>query len=98
MSVDLSLSVGQHFILNCPNCSSIYMRQCKIEIFERGEDDKQGNHVIVDGDNISVDRSMADNPSARRQGMRIYFSCEECKEKPKLAITQHKGQTFFEFE
>ncbi len=98
MSTDISLLVGQEHILTCPYCKSTYMHQSKIEIFDRAEDDKQGNHVVVEGDNISVDRSMIGNPSARRQGLRIFFSCEGCNEEPKLAVTQHKGQTVLMFE
>lgn len=33
------------------------------------------------------------NPSARRQGIRIIFSCENCDRSPELCISQHKGDT-----
>jgi hypothetical protein len=45
---------------------------------------------------------MADNPSYRRNGIRIYFSCESCcsddSDHPRFSVTivQHKGRTFFE--
>jgi hypothetical protein len=37
------------------------------------------------------------NPSARRNGLVIRFSCEGCDARPLLAIWQHKGTTMLEW-
>ena len=59
----------------------------------RGED--------ASGDGIRIARGMRmelvpaeNNPSARREGILIHFSCEACHERPVLEIDQHKGPTF----
>jgi hypothetical protein len=38
-----------------------------------------------------------ENPSVKRDGIVINFNCEHCDNEAKLrlAIVQHKGQTFF---
>jgi hypothetical protein len=37
------------------------------------------------------------NPSPRRNGLTIRFSCEQCDARPVLAIWQHKGATMLEW-
>jgi hypothetical protein len=37
------------------------------------------------------------NPSERRQGLAIAFSCEDCDAKLELTIAQHKGNTIVEW-
>ncbi len=80
--------------LKCPSCGSSYLHHEKVEIFERGEDEEKGLHVVVENGVVKTDTNMSGNPSARRHGLKIYFSCEECKTKPVLSISQHKGNTF----
>ncbi|MFU0948764.1 hypothetical protein ACM26Q_24055 [Kluyvera ascorbata] len=98
MSSDIKLSPSFEYLLNCPHCKGTYLHQYKYEIFERSEDAQVGTHAVISGDGINIDRSMAGNPSARRDGAKIYFTCEGCDESPTLLITQHKGQTFIQFE
>lgn len=93
--------------LLCPNCNEDYIHQIKTEIFERGEDWKDGLHISIESyDNIIdlnkqglaiVETSLKNNPSPRRQGLRIYFLCELCGEISKLNIYQHKGVTLVEW-
>ena len=81
----------------CPVCNFDYTHQGAIEIFERSEDEKDGNHVKILDDNIQVNRDLTGNPSPRRQGVTLEMKCES--EHPfKLHIYQHKGQTFIETE
>ena len=37
------------------------------------------------------------NPSARRNGLLIKFECEECQQSFYVGVSQHKGQTFFDY-
>ncbi|MFL9517739.1 hypothetical protein ACKENX_16260 [Acinetobacter baumannii] len=85
-------------VIKCPICSYDYTHQGKVEIFERGDDDEQGNHVQVLNDGINVDRDLTKNPSPRRQGVTIHMTCEVDRHPFKLNIYQHKGQTFVEVE
>ncbi|MDM1765731.1 MULTISPECIES: hypothetical protein [unclassified Acinetobacter] len=84
--------------IKCPVCGDPYTHQGKVEIFERCEDETQGNHVQVLDDNIQVDRDLSRNPSPRRQGVSIHFKCESGSHSFIVDIYQHKGQTFFEIK
>ncbi len=89
--------------LACPSCEYTYTHQSIIEVFARQED-CDGIHTCVRGETVMTDRNMSANPSPRRQGIRIYFTCESCHGEDgdnypppyELLIFQHKGQTFFE--
>lgn len=88
--------------LACPSCEYTYTHQSIIEVFARQED-CDGIHTCVRGETVMTDRNMSANPSPRRQGIRIYFTCESCHGEDgdnypppyELLIFQHKGQTFF---
>lgn len=82
--------------LVCPSCESTYLHQEVIDIYERGEDDTHGVHVTVAGLKATFDTSLVGNPSARRDGLVIRFSCEGCKATPVLTVKQHKGNTYFD--
>ena len=88
---------GNESILLCPGCKGTYLHQEFIEIFDRKEDEKKGIHVVAGNQNIKIDTGLNGNPSSRRDGLKIHFSCETCLEKPVLAIWQHKGNTFSDF-
>jgi len=86
-------------VLVCPLCSGQYLHHDTIEIFERDEDDEKGMHTIVSREHADVRHdSLVGNPSARRHGLIIKFICEGCSGTPILAISQHKGQTFMEWD
>ena len=91
--------------LLCEECGGEYLHQEKIEIFERSEDSSHGLKVTTQNNGQCVlSQSMAENPSPRRQGVRIIFSCEFCpsdgdpcvggKLTTVLEIIQHKGGTY----
>ncbi|MEC5321380.1 hypothetical protein VSX61_20970 [Brenneria populi subsp. brevivirga] len=84
-------------LLFCPHCKGSCLHQGKIEVFERQEDDKEGTHVVVDGSAISIDKNLTGNPSIRRHGLKIHFSCENCNNNPIMSIYQHKGETLMTF-
>jgi len=104
-----SQSYGQ---LKC-KCGSDYLHQRNVTIFECNEDDDWVTVIAQDGHKVQATKfPNADtcNPSPRRHGLIIEFECEECSYSwneggdkplliytPKLAIFQHKGNTFMEW-
>ena len=80
--------------LECPNCNGNNLHHGKVEVFDREEDKSTGLRVsIVDGAS-TIDTNLQRNPSERRHGLIIHFSCEHCEAKPLLTIVQHKGSTY----
>ena len=83
-------------ILQCPFCKFDHLHQETVTAWFRGEDADvySGYRVAMGGVHIV---GPDDNPSSRRSGVIITFSCEGCEHYPKLAISQHKGQTLCEW-
>ena len=84
---------GEAYIsLLCPGCGNHNLHQYAVEVFNRyQEDDPAGLHVVIDGQSLNRDMDMGSNPSARRDGMFIYFACEYCPGIVRLSIAQHNG-------
>lgn len=76
----------------CPNCGSSYLHHGKITVHHRESEDGPTISTSVDGAAID-DKASGDNPSIRREGLVIDFTCEECSALPQLCIAQHKGST-----
>ena len=83
--------------LLCPVCGGNYLHHERVEVFERVEDAAEGVHVAVESLGVTVDTSLDGNPSARRDGIKIYYWCELCPARSVLCIAQHKGNTFVDF-
>jgi hypothetical protein len=102
MRVELDEELG---CLKCPLCGDIYTHQGNIEVFNRdAEDSKTGTHIVINSitDEIVINKSMERNPSKRRQGIRLLFSCEGCEgstgyQGVALEIAQHKGNTYLKW-
>jgi|WetSurMetagenome_2_1015567.scaffolds.fasta_scaffold700606_2 hypothetical protein len=84
--------------LICPSCGGDNLHQVRVEVFEREEDKQTGVHADVVRDSVHIDTEMAGNPSKRRQGTKISFTCEGCDEAMILSIEQHKGTTYLHFD
>ena len=82
----------------CPSCGSTYLHHETVEIFARSEDEKNGFHTIAQSTGTVIDSDLSKNPSSRRHGISVHFSCEGCDATPVLSIVQHKGETFYEFK
>lgn len=86
---------GSDGTLSCPMCDFSYLHQKAVEIWNRDEDAK------IDGvrvsENSEVGKAVGTNPSPRRDGVSISFSCEGCGHIGELVIAQHKGQTVMEW-
>ena len=89
--------------LKCPRCGGAYLHHGLVTVFDRGED--APSYLRTDLNNGQVTTRIvvhktpeaAGNPSSRRDGLTIRFSCEACpKEVPdlELTISQHKGNTY----
>ena len=103
---DLKLSgiYSNNKALLCPACNYDFTHQEYYEIFQCVEA-SAGIRTIVQLHQTIVDTNMKGNPSIRRDGMRMFFTCEGChgnrdeSENPpmfELLIYQHKGVTIFE--
>jgi hypothetical protein len=106
-------------VLLCPLClveypdgRGVWLHQTGVEAFFRDEDHEEGVHGYIAGTESFISEGgdcgrTSRNPSARRDGLIIYFFCEWCSEyggaeegdenKPivtlELHISQHKGIT-----
>jgi hypothetical protein len=83
--------------LECPNCGSLYLHHGTVTNYIREEDEDvvmvvqscgaEGVLYLLEPNHETA------NPSARRDGVIIEFSCEECEAISELCIAQHKGCT-----
>jgi uncharacterized protein (DUF983 family) len=97
--------------LRCPQCGENYLHHRNTTIFERSEDDKLTTVIAQSEHEAHISKfPSADtcNPSDRRNGIIIEFECEHCHydygdaspeltNRFRLAIIQHKGNTFVEW-
>jgi hypothetical protein len=103
-----------HGGFDCPRCGGSNLHQRAVTIFSREEDDDVVRRIYVVGDEMVselTDNDTSGNPSSRRQGLTLHFSCEACSYPDQaedgstvypdvrimLNIWQHKGGTFIEW-
>lgn len=87
--------------LKCPRCGHDNIHQGQVTVYDRKEDASNVTVTTVsDGMASMAVRSSegSGNPSSRRHGLAIAFSCEGCGGGTKddyiqLLIAQHKGDT-----
>lgn len=92
--------LNDYNILNCPACNGECLHQERVTAYFRNEDSDVGMVADIDRETVRADANgdcIRGNPSARRDGIVISFSCETCDVMPRLAIIQHKGTTYFEW-
>lgn len=91
-------SVGYEYCFCCPNCGGENLHQDSKAIYHRKtEDSTTGLRIRVHDQQFIDDDAMESNPSDRRDGMRINFSCETCDAISELQIIQHKGTEYIKF-
>ena len=102
-------------VLVCPadGCEGEYLHQERVDVFFREEDAESGmyssttRNVTIVHDDMHTD--MDKNPSHRRDGIAIYFTCEQChlgmnvadiedEEFHVLEIVQCKGNTVIKWK
>jgi len=83
--------------LRCPRCDFEYTHQGDVTVWSRTEDAPVTIKNTVHGDGtvtLGAVRYQGDNPSSRRDGASIKFSCEGCGGAFEMTVAQHKGHTF----
>jgi len=107
MSVDngfggIKLAVGDIFrsSLICPICEGDNLHQQAVAFYDHTPTGNRGFFITPDIEGVEHNSLHADlfNPSSRRQGMRVSFWCEHCRETPDLLVVQHKGTTYLGWE
>lgn len=99
-NIDASFCGSKAYILACPKCGGDNLHHNSVAVYERDEDNlittvaELGNNQVHIHQKPSI---LSGNPSPRRDGVVIGFSCENCDISFELAIIQHKGTTFFEW-
>lgn len=84
-------------MLKCADCGGNFLHQFRVQVFNRErEDAKTGLRIdVVYGKPLETSKDTEHgNPSDRRDGIRIYFNCENCPHISVLAIYQHKGTEY----
>ena len=88
--------------LECPRCGGQNLHHGDITVYSRYEDNTRTTVTTVEdsGDVLVSQMQSANcgNPSLRRDGLRIAFTCELCDEVQDLCIAQHKGTTFMHWD
>ena len=91
-------------VLSCPRCYGKNLHQRAVDVFIRAAEDSAGGTAVTHRDaGFSAFLPMSQNPSSRRDGIRIAFDCEACHLEDRwdplfLTIVQHKGETLVEWE
>lgn len=93
----ISPEIDAQNVLVCPACNSPNLHQTAISTFFRKEDAVEGVFKKIDSSGVFYTHPNR-NPSPRRTGFLIAFACEQCNADPELAIYQHKGSTYVEWE
>ena len=85
--------------LKCPKCGYQYLHHGNVEVYTRDREDGPSQKVLVSNGRVipAIENVGGQNPSGRRGGIRVYFTCENgCKSA--LCIVQYKGETFLSWE
>jgi hypothetical protein len=98
---DPSQTDGDAAVLLCPHpgCQDTYLHHGPVYVFERTQGYEDGPTVttIVKGPDTTVSHDGPRNPSFRRNGLIVHFTCEICGGDAVLSIHQHKGCTYVDF-
>jgi hypothetical protein len=95
----MSIKFGnQGYELLCPACGGDYLHHEQVTTYDRNKEDAEQVELTRIGPGREIFHTVAsskatNNPSARRDGIAILFSCEGCERWSELTIAQHKGQT-----
>lgn len=100
-----SFNTGSGFNeLLCPRCKSEYLHHIAVSLYTRKREDIETHaiHITLLGGDVGKTQTTFEkdsqlNPSSRRGGVVIDFSCEECGLICGLTFAQHKGCTFVQW-
>lgn len=96
MSLSEFLEIGtKEDLLQCYHCKGEFTHVRGFLWFRRDEDCDHSKTIFADKSSVSeLKTSNALNPSARRDGIRVIYDCENCRKFSSLNIWQHKGLTY----
>jgi len=80
--------------LDCPACGNGCLHHGEVVVYDRVEDDPVTLVTRVGMGTKTEITNGKGNPSSRRHGLTIEFSCEHCSANPVLELQQHKGSTY----
>ena len=87
-------------VLVCPGCGSAYLHSGRVTVYDRKAGKEDAEHTTVTTvrngrakTTEDIPSGHAGNPSDRRHGVAVAFSCEGCDGKFELTFAQHKGVT-----
>jgi len=91
----LVIEINEDGHLECPGCSGsgAYLHHRVVNVYSRQEDNPSQLTSVFHNGTVNVQNNARGNPSARRDGVSIRFSCELCGGGYALELAQHKGQT-----
>ena len=90
---DKPINIDDEFV-QCPHCGSDFLHHDRVEAFFRHcEDSERGIYSMTAHHGNVTGTGIAENPSARRDGVRIGCWCEECRGRSAIILSQHKGHT-----
>lgn len=94
---------NQENAISCPVCGEDCLHHTDVKVYNRGNEDNENYDVVlIDSEHgtslIPVQDEDRPNPSDRRDGVRISFTCEQECEVPDLMLYQHKGTTYLEWD
>ena len=99
------VTLNNDSILQCPHCCGIHLHHIRAEVYNREKEDANYGAMLIADEcsrwtesHIKFESSFSNNPSSRRNGIRIFFCCETCPEVSVLDIIQHKGNTYVVWE
>jgi len=80
----------------CLHCGGDYLHQGTVEVFWREQEDSAtGLCARITESTVELHTNAdTNNPSRRRQGLRIRLKCENCPGVCWLTVSQHKGCTY----
>lgn len=105
LKADLTLKgySGERVVI-CPRCGSDYMHHQEVIRWDRSEDATIERYTFAGSERTEVKAvpEATGNPSSRRGGLIVSFSCEGCGsgaegDRLEMVISQHKGQTEIEW-
>jgi hypothetical protein len=92
-----AISLNTFDPMECPGCGSNKLHFNFVREFYRvGGEDGQSKKIDYRPSGKSEGVECTDNPSSRRDAVRLYFQCEGCDRGAMLTFIQHKGCTFVE--
>jgi len=83
-------------LIHCPDCGGENLHHFDVHVYFRKCEDGRGSIAQIDkrGVFVDYDADMETNPSDRRDGIRVWLSCENCTAHIELTLVQHKGCTY----